>query len=116
IRGSGGLAKSVVVDALDERSVEDNLSELVKAHGKLDVSYNLMSTNVEMGKKLTELPEKRFSKAAFGRVRSNFITATAAARIMQKQGNGVVIGLTAQVGRFPQPETGGFSVGCGAIE
>jgi 3-oxoacyl-[acyl-carrier protein] reductase len=116
IRESRGLAQSGVVDALDERSVEDNLSKLVRDRNRLDVSYNLMSTDVEMGGKLAELSEKRFSKAAFDRVRSNFITATAAARVMQKQGSGVVIGLTAQVGRFPQAETGGFSVGCGAIE
>jgi len=116
IRESGGLAQSGVVDALDERSVEDNLSKLVRDRHRLDVSYNLMSTNVEMGAKLAELSEKRFSKAAFDRVRSNFITATAAARIMQKQSSGVVIGLTANTGRLPQPETGGFSVGCGAIE
>lgn len=116
IRGSGGLAQSGVVDALDERSVEDSLSKLVRDRGRLDISYNLISTYVAMGQKLTELSDERFSKAAFDRVRSNFITATAAARIMQKQKGGVVIGLTAQVGRLPQAETGGFSVGCGAIE
>lgn len=116
IRESGGIAQSGVVDALDERSVEDSLSRLVSERGRLDISYNLISTGVAMGSKLAELSEKRFSQAAFDRVKSNFITATAAARIMQKQTSGVVIGLTANVGRFPEPETGGFSVGCGAIE
>jgi NADP-dependent 3-hydroxy acid dehydrogenase YdfG len=66
IRESGGLAQSGVVDALDERSVEDNLSKLVRDRDRLDVSYNLMSTHVERGARLAELSEKRFSKAAFG--------------------------------------------------
>jgi 3-oxoacyl-[acyl-carrier protein] reductase len=116
IRESGGLAQSGVVDALDERSVEDSLSKLVGDRKRVDVSYNLMATGVAMGARLAELSEKRFSSAAFDRVRSNFITATAAARIMQKQGSGVVIGLTASTGRLPQAQTGGFSVGCAAIE
>jgi hypothetical protein len=44
----------------------DNLSKLVRDRNRLDVSYNLMSTHVEMGARLAELSEKRFSKAAFG--------------------------------------------------
>jgi hypothetical protein len=48
-----------------------------------------------MGSKLTELSDQQFTDAAFKRVRSFFITITAAARIMEKQGSGVILGLTA---------------------
>src|SRR5438034_11174770 len=41
---------------------------------------------------------------------------TAAARIMEKQGNGVILGLTAPNARLPRPNMGGFAVGGAAIE
>lgn len=69
-----------------------------------------------MGSRLTDLSEQRFAEAAFKRVRSYFITMTAAARIMEKQGSGVILGLTAPNARLPRPNMGGFSVGGAAIE
>lgn len=116
ISRSGGLVEIACVDALDSVSVAKHLNGVISRRGKLDVSYNLISTKVEMGARLTDLSEERFVQAAFERARSCFITSTAAARVMQKHGGGVILGITAAVGRLPQGETGGFSVGCGAIE
>src|SRR6266849_8495766 len=53
---------------------------------------------------------------AFKVVRSNFLTATSAARQMEKQGNGVILGLTASVARIPRPNLGGFAIAGAAIE
>lgn len=86
------------------------------AKGRLDISYNLISTGVEMGAKLTDLSVDRFVDAAFMRAKSYFITSTAAARIMQKQGSGIILGFTPPISQLPQGELGGFAVGCGAIE
>lgn len=116
ISKSGGSAEAASVDALDAKATEGHLAGIVASRGKLDVSYNLISTAVGMGRRLTELSDAQFAGAAFDRPRSCFITSTAAARIMQKQNSGVILALTATVGRFPQPQTGGFAVGCGAIE
>lgn len=116
IAKSGGKAKADVVDASDPKAVEGHLKGVVATEGRLDVSYNLISTDVAMGERLTELSEDRFALTAFARPRSNFITTTAAARIMQKQRSGVLIGLVSLNGPMPQSETGGFSVGCAAIE
>ena len=116
ISETGGSVETALVDAMDPDAVARQLDGLISRKGKLDISYNLISTTVAMGKQLTDLNVETFSQAAFERARSCFITSTAAARIMQKQGAGVILGLTASVGRFPQPAAGGFPVGCGAIE
>lgn len=115
IMEAGGVAHAAQVDALDPASVEGHLAKIT-AKSRLDVSYNLISTSVAMGSKLVELTDEWFANAAFSRARSVFITSTAAARIMQKQKSGVILAITAGVGRLPQGESGGFAVGCAAIE
>ena len=97
ISSARGVAEVSKVDALSPESVEPHLQRVVAKAGKLDVSFNLIGTSVAMGSKLTELSEQRFTDAAFNRVRSYFITMTAAARVMEKQGSGVILGLTACV-------------------
>jgi 3-oxoacyl-[acyl-carrier protein] reductase len=116
ISSTAGAADASKVDALSPESVEAHLHSVVTKAGKLDISFNLIGTNVEMGARLTELSDQRFADAAFKRVRSYFITMTAPARIMEKQGRGVILGLTAPNTRIPRPNMGGFSVGGAAIE
>lgn len=116
IKSAGGLAEASRVDALDPASVEEHLQGIVAREGRLDISYNLISTGVAMGSQLTQLSLEQFDRASFTRVKSCFITSTAAARIMQKQGRGVILGITAGNGRLPVQETGGFPVGNAAIE
>jgi 3-oxoacyl-[acyl-carrier protein] reductase len=49
-------------------------------------------------------------------MRSQFLTATAAARVMIKQGSGVILSLTATPGGIGYPYTAGFAPACSAIE
>lgn len=116
ISEDGGKAEVARVDALDSGSVEGHLQKVISQEGKLDISFNLIGTNVAMGSALTELSAEQFSAAAFDRVRSYFITATAAARVMEKQGSGVILGLTTPNSRLPQAKMGGFSIGGAGIE
>jgi len=116
ISSTGGVADVSKVDALSSEAVESHLNRVVAKAGKLDISFNLIGTSVAMGSKLTDLSDQRFADAAFQKVRSYFITMTAAARIMEKQGNGVILGLTAPSARLPRPNVGGFAVGGAAIE
>src|SRR5437879_6625146 len=116
ISSTCGVADVSKVDALSPESVETHLHRVVTKTGKLDISFNLIGTSVAIGTKLTELSDQRFSDAAFKKVRSYFITMTAAARIMEKQGNGVILGLTAPNARLPRPNMGGFAVGVSEME
>jgi 3-oxoacyl-[acyl-carrier protein] reductase len=49
-------------------------------------------------------------------MQTQFLTATAAARVMMKQGSGVILSLTATPGGIGYPLTGGFAPACCAIE
>ena len=104
------------VDALSPVSVEDHVRKVVEKSGKLDVSFNIISADVGMGMPLTQLSADEFSNFAFTLARSNFITATAAARQMERQGSGVILCLTPWNARTPVAMTGGFSVAGAAIE
>src|SRR5712664_3295905 len=57
ISSKGGVADVSKVDALSPESVEAHLHKVVTKGGKLDISFNLIGTNVEMGARLTELSE-----------------------------------------------------------
>lgn len=116
IRTSGGKAEVDKADALNSKEVEEHLQRVLAKTGRLDVSVNLMGTSVGMGKTLTQLSDEQFDRVAFNLVRSNFITATAAARQMEKQGRGVILGLTANVARLPRANLGGFPVAGAAME
>ena len=110
-RDKGGIVDIARVDALDEKSVESHLHEILTKSGRVDISFNLISSSYAIGTKLTELSDQRSTDAAFNRVRSCFITMTAAGRIMEKQGSGVILGLTAPNARLPRPNSGGFAIG-----
>jgi len=113
ISKTGGSASVSRVDALDAKAVEAHLQKVLEEAGRLDVSFNLIGTNVGIGTPLVKLTDDKFTSVAFDKVRSYFITMTAAARIMEKQGSGVILGLTAPNARLPRVNMGGFSV-CGA--
>jgi len=49
-------------------------------------------------------------------LQTRFLTATAAAQVMMKQGSGVILSLTATPGGIGYPFTGGFAAACGAVE
>ena len=116
ISKAGGAAEVARVDALDPKSVEEHLHKLVASKGKLDVSFNLIGTNVAMGSSLTELSEEQFVRATYSRVTSYFVTMTSAARTMEKQGKGVILGLTTPNSRLPMARMGGFVIAGAAIE
>ena len=116
ISKAGSFAEVSKVDALDPKSVETHLNEIKGKKQRLDISFNLMGTGVAMGTRLNELSDERFQNATFSRVKSNFITMTAAARLMEKQGRGVILGLTAPNARLPRANMGGFAIGGAALE
>lgn len=113
---AGGTVDVDKVDALSPQSVKEHLSKVIAKTGRLDISLNLISASVGMGRSLLELSEEQFMSCAFTVTKSIFLTATVAAQQMGKQGSGVILGLTAPVARIPRPKLGGFAIGEAAIE
>jgi 3-oxoacyl-[acyl-carrier protein] reductase len=91
IRSAGGQLETSVVDALDEKSVDEHADEVVSAAGSLDVSMNVISHPATHGTPLHEMSVDDYMDSIEVAARTTFITSRAAARQMVKQGGGVIL-------------------------
>ncbi len=110
----GGAAETAVVDALDERSVNEFVDGVVEQAGRIDISFNLISYG-DVQKPLMELSAEDFIQPVMNAMRSHFLTTRAAARHMIGRGSGVILAFG---GSGPQtlPGLGGFKVALDAME
>ena len=117
IVAAGGVAETAEVDALDEKAVDEHLDTVVERAGGVDISFNAIGPGPALDRTpLTELAADAFVRPIAFYTRSNFITATAAARHMSGQGSGVIVTLTAVPGRMPARLIGGAAPAWAAVE
>jgi 3-oxoacyl-[acyl-carrier protein] reductase len=88
IRSAGGVAETAQVDALDERAVEEHADAVAEMTGGIDISFNLISYQDVQGTLLAEMPLRDFERPVTTALRTQFLTARAAARYMISQGSG----------------------------
>jgi NAD(P)-dependent dehydrogenase (short-subunit alcohol dehydrogenase family) len=93
ISAAGGLGEIAVVDALDERAVDEHARDVASEAGSIDVSFNLITRGDVQGIPLVEMTTDDLLHAVVNGLRSNFITARAAARRMIEKGSGVILAL-----------------------
>jgi NAD(P)-dependent dehydrogenase (short-subunit alcohol dehydrogenase family) len=106
-------AETAAVDALDERAVEDHLERV----GGVDISFNAIGPGATPERRpLIELGVDAYARPVDFYTRSNFITATAAARYMSRQGSGVILTLTAVPSRMPTSLIGGQAAAWAGVE
>ena len=116
IRAHGGMAEAAPVDAMDKAAVDAHADRVVAAAGSIDVSFNAVAVSVVQGVALTEISVEDFMAPITGLCRTNFLTATAAARHMVAQGGGVIVTLSASSAKETRHQMGGFSLASAAIE
>jgi 3-oxoacyl-[acyl-carrier protein] reductase len=125
IRSAGGVAETAQVDALDETAVDEHADAVAEKAGGIDVSFNLISVGDVQGTPLAEMGLEDFERPVVTAVRTQFLTARAAARHMISQGSGVILTFGGAGGRDPirdytsggfQVYLGGFQVALGAID
>ncbi len=114
IRSNGGAADTAVVNALDERAVDEFVDGVAGRAGSLDISFNVISYG-DVQQPLMEISADDFVQPITTAMRSHFLTTRAAARHMIKRGSGVILAFG---GGGPQtlPGLGGFKVALDAIE
>jgi NAD(P)-dependent dehydrogenase (short-subunit alcohol dehydrogenase family) len=91
ISSSGGSAEVAVLDALDEKAVDEHARAIGSEAGSIDVSFNLITRGDVQVIPLIEMATDDLLHAVVNGLRSNFITARAAARHMVEQGSGVIL-------------------------
>ncbi|MCC3761501.1 SDR family oxidoreductase [Glycomyces sp. TRM65418] len=116
IRAAGGLAETGVVDAMDRDAVDAHASRVVEEAGSLDLSFNAVTVRAVQDLPLTEITLDDFMLPIVDAATTHFITATAAARNMVRQGSGVIILLSATSAKESRHEMGGFNVACAGVE
>ncbi|RYY57513.1 MAG: SDR family oxidoreductase [Chitinophagaceae bacterium] len=116
IKAAGGVAIVAQVDALDHKAVNDHLAELTSKGNTVDISFNLIDNKSTQNIPLAEMELEDFIRPIDISMRTQFITNTAAARIMIKQGSGVILSLTATPAGIGYPMVGGFGPACCAME
>ncbi|MFL5798637.1 MAG: SDR family NAD(P)-dependent oxidoreductase [Actinomycetota bacterium] len=116
ISAGGGQAETARVDALDAEAVDRHADAVAGKAGGIDVSFNTIGHGDVHGAPLVEMPFEDFVRPISNAMRSNFLTARAAARHMLKRGSGVILAITASTARQSIPEIGGTGVTFDAIE
>jgi 3-oxoacyl-[acyl-carrier protein] reductase len=116
ISGAGGFADIAVVDALDERAVDQHFASVVSAAGGVDILFSAVSHGDVHGSPLLTMPLDDFIRPVLTATRAQFLTTRAAARHMTERGSGVIIAITATTARQTIPEVGGTGVAFDAIE
>ena len=112
----GARADVAVLDALDEDAVERHADSVAQAAGRIDVSINLISRGDVQGTPLIELSTEDLMAPVVTGLRTNFLTARAAARRMTRQGAGVIITVTSGSSHAAGPLMGGTGPADAAIE
>lgn len=118
IRSAGGTAETAVVDALDERAIDEHADAVAARAGSLDISLNVIGVGDVQGTPLAEMSLEDFERPVINAVRTQFLTTRAAARHMVRQGSGVLLFFGGDGGRNPMRDhyIGGFVVALNAVE
>jgi 3-oxoacyl-[acyl-carrier protein] reductase len=119
ITKAGGKGMATVLDALDDAAVNQYLDSVVKQTGSVDIVFNAvgpLTRDYGNTKKAIDLGIDEFMVPLVTVVKSQFITARAAARRMVQQHAGVIIFLTGSPARGHVEGATAIGTAFGAIE
>ena len=116
IIAAGGRADTAQVDALNQEAVNNYIDAVVGKAGSIDISFNAIGLEDTQNTPLVEMKMEQFTRPVNIAMQTQFITCTAAGRVMIKQKSGVILSLTATPGGIGYPLVGGFGPACCAIE
>jgi 3-oxoacyl-[acyl-carrier protein] reductase len=112
----GGVAEAAEVDAMNEEAISSYINKVIQEAGTIDISFNAIDFQVIQGMPLTDMNMADFVRPVTIAMQTQFLTCTAAARVMMKQGSGVILSLTATPAAVAYPGVAGFGPACCAIE
>lgn len=116
IRSEGGKAETAQVDAVDEAAVDEHAAGVAASAGSIDISMNLITHNDVQGTPLVDMSLADFESPVHTAVRTNFLTARAAARQMITQRSGVILLFGGDGDPLPGFNLGGLQVAFSAME
>jgi NAD(P)-dependent dehydrogenase (short-subunit alcohol dehydrogenase family) len=115
IRAAGGAAEVAALDARDEAAVAAH-ADAVAATGSIDVSFNLITRGDVQGQPLLDMAVDDLVRPVDDGLRTNVITARAAARHMVRGDGGVILHLNSGSAGGQAPMMGGTGSADAATE
>lgn len=91
IRAAGGTCRTAVLDALDERAVDEHADAVMAQAGRVDISMNVIQHGDVQGTPMAEMSVADYLAPVTAAVRTTFLTTRAAARHMRPAGSGVIL-------------------------
>jgi len=110
ISSAGGFARPAVVDATDEKAIDQHLEVVAHEAGRVDIAFNAVGfpDKTVLGVPLVELDLQQFSLPLLSYATSYFLTARLAARRMIPNKSGVILSVSALHSRMGLPLVGGY--------
>ena len=116
IRAAGGSAEVTLVDARDPASITAHLAEVSDRIGPIKIMFNGVLWDDVQGSHMAEMGFDAVMSPIVAGMTTWFHTGTLMARHMAAHGGGVILGITANVGRVTMANVGGFGIACAAVE
>ena len=116
IRNAGGTAETALLDATNERAVNEHADDVASAGGSLDISMNVIQHGDVQGIPMAEMPVADYLRPVSTAVQSTFLTMQAAARHMMEQRSGVILIFGGSGDPVPGLHLGGLQTAFEAME
>jgi 3-oxoacyl-[acyl-carrier protein] reductase len=116
IREAGGVVETALLDALDEKAVDEHADAVAAQAGSLDISFNLITHPHTHGTPMYEMSVDDYAAPVETAVRTTFLTWRAAARHMIGQGGGVLLVFGGDGPPMRDYDLGGTQVAFTALE
>ncbi|MCI8854047.1 MAG: SDR family oxidoreductase, partial [Lachnospiraceae bacterium] len=101
-----GRVMGIWPDLCDPKAVAQAFSSVKERYGSLDILAN--NAGISSRTSLYDYTLEEFSKILDLNLKAVFVCSQAAARIMKKQGGGVIINTSSMVGEYGQPSGCGY--------
>lgn len=112
----GDAAHVAVLDALDERAVDEHAEAVAAQAGSLDISVNVITHGDVQGTAIDEMDVEDYVQPVAIAVRTTFLTVRAAARHMKRQRSGVILAFGGEGDPPRGYRLGGLQTAFNAIE
>ena len=116
IRDAGGVAETALVDATNERAVNQHADHVAAEAGSLDISMNVIQHGDVQGTPMAEMSVADYLRPVSTAVQTFFLTAQAAARHMMQQRSGVILVFGGSGDPLPGLYLGGLQTAFEAME
>ncbi|MGN6419438.1 MAG: SDR family NAD(P)-dependent oxidoreductase [Pseudobacter sp.] len=116
ISAADGRIETAALDVLDQAAVVKHADSVAAKAGRIDISVNVTGTFHIQGVSFPDLSLEDFMFPVNTYIRSNFITAQAAAKHMIRQKSGVLLSISTPGSKLPGPGFMGYGLACSGIE